>query len=85
MKKIIRVIGVGVALILSQIIMMIPILNVFIYWKSKEQESLLNLLKKKLYIIRTEDDAEVSFVNLDVLSRHGDKEDFERVERWLEE
>lgn len=85
MKKIIRVIGVGAALILSQIIMMIPILNVFIYWKSKEQESLLNLLKKKLYIIRTEDDAEVSFVNLDVLSRHGDKEDFERVERWLEE
>lgn len=85
MKKIIRVIGVGIALILSQIIMMIPILNVFIYWKSKEQESLLNLLKKKLYIIRTEDDAEVSFINLDVLSRHGDKEDFERVERWLEE
>lgn len=84
------------SLIVLQIVMMIPILNVYLYsdllkrygnelYQADRNEKLLEILKSKLYIIYTEDDAEVSFINLDVLSKHADRKDFEVVQKWLEE
>lgn len=81
MKKIKAILKV----ILLQILMMIPILNVAILVKvEKKNEDFLKMLKSKLIIIWGDCERMVTFRNLEVLTESQDYEDFMKVERWME-
>lgn len=80
-----KIIKAIIKVILLQIVMMIPILNVAILVKGyKKNEDFLKMLKSKLTIIWGDCERMVTFRNLEVLTESQDYEDFMKVERWME-